>query len=345
MKKLILIILLFIIFPFILQGKVVPLSEIINPESIVVDSNRVFITEEESIYIYSLEDFKLLKKFGKKGQGPGEFLSMPGLNIKLYVQHDYLFINSISKLSIFTKEGEFVREIKTPSLGSEYQPLGEMFVGSSVLREDRVQYFAFDLYDENFKKKEEIFRQKSPFQHISEEFNPLTQIKSFVKFYSGYNKIFVNDESGIIHVFAPAGQEIFFIKHEYGKLKVTKNHKEEVYDYYKTHPGTKMIFEALKNKMKFPKYFPVIRDYHVADNRIYVLPYAKNNGKNWLYVFDMSGDLLNEIPVTIKERNILELFPYSIKDDKLYQLVENEGEWELHIGSIAPLLHTQEIKI
>lgn len=335
MKKLI-IILVIIISPFFLFGKIVSLPEIVNPDSIIVNHTKLFITEDEFIYIYSLEDFELLKKFGKKGQGPGEFLTMPAINIKIYIQNDYLFVNSISKLSIFTKSGEYVKEIRAPMPDFEYQPLGKMFVGSSVIMEDKVQYLTINLYDANFEKKKEIYRQKSPFQPQSfiYGFNPLTQSESFIKFYSRYDKIFVNDENGIIHVFSPTGKELFSIKHDYNKLKVIDKYKEEVYDFYKSHPGTKMLFDKIKSKMKFPKYFPVIRDYKVADNKVYVLPYVKKNGKNCFYVFDMRGNLLKKIPVIIKEENILKLFPYSIKDDKVYQLVENDGKWELHIISI-----------
>jgi len=336
MKKFVLLILVFFILPFILFGKIVSLPEIVNPDSIIVNHNKLFITENEFIYIYSLEDIKLLKRFGKKGQGPGEFLTAPDINLKLHINSDYIFVNSISKVSRFTKEGELIKEKRTPETGSVYQPLGKIFVGSSVIMEDKLQYYTINIYTSNFEKEKEIFKQETPFQPQSfiKGFNPLTQSESFIKFYSRHNKIFVNDEYGIIHVFDSTGNELFSIKYDYGELKVTDKYKEEVYDFYKVHPGTKMFFERIKSKMKFPKYFPVIRDYQVENNKIYVLPYAKKNGRNCFHVFDMKGNLLKIIPVIIKEENILKLFPYYIKDDKLYQLVENEGKWELHIISI-----------
>jgi hypothetical protein len=48
----------------------------------------------------------------------------------------------------------------------------------------------------------------------------------------------------------------------------------------------------------------------------------------------MKGKLVEKIPVKIEEKNILELYPFFIKGRKLFQLVENEEEWELHIKSI-----------
>lgn len=50
----------------------ITLAGLNRPSAIEADQYRLFIVEDTSILIYSLEDFKLLKKFGRKGQGPGE---------------------------------------------------------------------------------------------------------------------------------------------------------------------------------------------------------------------------------------------------------------------------------
>jgi hypothetical protein len=41
--------------------------DILKPEFIQVDGDELFINEGPSIFIYSLKDFKLKKKFGKQG--------------------------------------------------------------------------------------------------------------------------------------------------------------------------------------------------------------------------------------------------------------------------------------
>ena len=53
---------------------VIELPEIINPASITVDNNHIYITDFPSVYIYSLKDCHLIKKFGRRGEGPGEWL-------------------------------------------------------------------------------------------------------------------------------------------------------------------------------------------------------------------------------------------------------------------------------
>ncbi|MGD2085255.1 MAG: hypothetical protein PVH61_03640 [Candidatus Aminicenantes bacterium] len=49
--------------------QVIPLGEVNRPISINVDDTCIYIVEFPCIYLYSLEDFKLVKKFGKRGEG------------------------------------------------------------------------------------------------------------------------------------------------------------------------------------------------------------------------------------------------------------------------------------
>ena len=67
--------------------KVIPLGEVNRPISIHADDACIYIVEFPGVYIYSSENFKLVKKFGKRGEGPD-------LNkIKDIHQGDYWFQN------------------------------------------------------------------------------------------------------------------------------------------------------------------------------------------------------------------------------------------------------------
>ncbi|MCP5105464.1 MAG: hypothetical protein GY950_18905, partial [bacterium] len=58
--------------------KVIPLPELMKPEHpLYFDKTQMYVIEGTSIYIYSLTDFKLVKKFGKQGEGPKEFILDP----------------------------------------------------------------------------------------------------------------------------------------------------------------------------------------------------------------------------------------------------------------------------
>ena len=88
--------------------KVIPLGEVNRPISIHVDAACIYIVEFPFIYIYSSEDFKLVKKFGKRGEGPGE---MMGFNrVHLHVQPDKIMLSNSHKI-IFFKAGGFFKRV------------------------------------------------------------------------------------------------------------------------------------------------------------------------------------------------------------------------------------------
>lgn len=332
-KKPVLLLGLTIIMPFVLPGKAVPLPGLINPGSIAIDGEKAFITEEASVYIFSLKDFKLLNKFGRRGEGPAEFRATRITPLKLYVQPDYLLINSSGKISIFSKEGKFIKEKRTTFSLKDYHPLGKLFVGTSIELKDRVKYVVFYLCNENLEKKKEFFRMKTPYQNPTAKFNPLTQNLDYTV---RYDRIFIHEANEVIHVFDSEGKEIYVLRFDFDKVQVSDKIKQDVNDYYKNHPSTRAFFESFKKFMKFPEVLPALRQLRVADSRIYVLPYGTKKDKNRFYVYDLDGKFVKKITVPLRERNILELFPYTIEKGKIYQLVENDDEeWELHIQSIG----------
>ena len=114
------------------------------PDAILINDNQLYITEGSSVLIYSMKDFKLIKKFGRKGEGPEEFKGKPQLN----VQGDYIIVNSRAKVSFFTKNGTFIREVNHILSGRTFQPLGDGFVGyHSGADEDEIRYSGIYIYN------------------------------------------------------------------------------------------------------------------------------------------------------------------------------------------------------
>ncbi len=60
-----------------------PLPEVMKPDNITVYENERYVVEGPEIY--SLKALKLIRKFGKKGEGPGELISIPGFYDKVLV--------------------------------------------------------------------------------------------------------------------------------------------------------------------------------------------------------------------------------------------------------------------
>ena len=90
------------------EVKIVPLPDVIEPRSFVTANEKIIIPERTHIALYSLKDFQLEKKFGRTGEGPGEFSYPP----KLTAFPEYLLANTMGKLIRYSYGGEFLDEIK-----------------------------------------------------------------------------------------------------------------------------------------------------------------------------------------------------------------------------------------
>ena len=109
-------------------------------------------------------------------------------------------------------------------------------------------------------------------------------------------------------------------------------HKEKVLGFYKTFRNTKNIFEYIKSIIKFPEYFPPVRDILLDQEKMYVVTYNHRGTEVEFLVFDLNGKFLEKIFIDIKGEAPL---IYTIFNGETYQLIENaEEEWEMHITTV-----------
>jgi hypothetical protein len=311
------------------------LPDLLKPQKIYVDSDRFYVVENLSIFIYSLSDFKLIKKFGKKGEGPREFKRFSVITIT----PDKLFINSGGKVSYYSKEGEFLSEKRATGVYWIFKPVenGKRFVGYGTASEDNVRYRTVNLFDGNLKKVKELTRNRTPIQQ-SGRIDPIATMRGR-NYFTSADRVYVESfEDGIIKCFDTNGQLIHSINPGIEQIKVTKEDEAEMRAALASHPSYKEAYEALKSRVFFPEYYPRIKTYQLVDNKLYVITYKKlEKSRHYeCLVLDAAGKLLNRGEVHIQVSTAVEEFPYTIKNGKFYQLVENEDdeEIELHITSI-----------
>jgi hypothetical protein len=330
MKKLILILLLLLLASLVLRGKVVTLSDLVKPRHIAVDEHQIYIIEGTTVFIYSLNDFKLKKKFGKEGEGPQEFKRRI---IQVNIQPDCIFLNSAGKVSYFKKDGKFIKERRAISPDMRLTPFGNEFVGGRSLAENNTLYFFIGIYDTNLKKIKDVYKQERAVQMGGKG----TKVFAHpLPYYTDEDNLFiVKGKDLVIDVLDKAGEKRYSITYDYKRINVTADDKKRVLDHLKTDPETKPYLEMIK-PIIFPGYFPAIRNYYIADKKIYVLTYKQKNDKTECFIFDMKGTFLKQVFLPYVYVNPVDEYPAAIKNGRLYQLIENEGteEWELHITGI-----------
>ncbi len=331
---------LFVLIPAMLATvltakKMGVLTEIGKPSHIEIDDSHLYVSEPATVYIYSLEDFKLLKKFGQKGQGPQEFQVLPHIPIGVDAGTGKLVITSIRKVSYYTKEGEFLKEVRGVSLALRLKVFGDKFLGWSQARKDGVLYNTINIFGRRLNKIQEVYRQKDPYQAPGKGYRVLS---GTFKYQAYKGKILLpgaGDAS--IDVFDTSMKKLFTIRLPQERRKVDAEFKQTLTHYFKTNAETKNIYDRMLKPLIFPSHFPLVADFFADGDRIYVMTWKKMDKGNEFFIYGMDGTFEKRLVVPIQYESQLSAYPTMVRNGKLYQLVESEeeGEWELHVTEIS----------
>lgn len=342
MKKLLLFVMILIIHVWASTGlaaagkKTIPMPDLVNPEVLMMDENQMYVVEGTTIYIYDAENFSLKKKFGKRGEGPQEFFVNPqsGSPMGLDVQSDRLIISSLGKVSFFTKDGQFDKELKVGGSGDQFQPLGSGLVGRVIYgnSETGKNMRSIRFFDKSLKKVKDIVTVEHHFQIRNRELTILRDIQ----FYSTWkNHLYAAWEADLkIDVFNSKGDPVRTIKHPLKRLKVTEELKQGVRDFFKTQPTLKDLITRFNIKLVFPEYLPALRAFVIDNDKLYCLTWNDTPKGTEVIVMNLDGGSPSSSFVKLEKQDVLQPYPTAIKNGKLYQLIEKDEDWELVISSI-----------
>jgi hypothetical protein len=314
--------------------------ELVNPERILVDGGKIFITEGIHIFIYSVKDLKPVKKIGEEGEGPREFKRFPWPwlpSLRVFLQPQRIVVNSMSKVSFFSREGEFIKERRKQNVWHVFMPFGDKYIVFALSVEEKVSYVTYSLYDSDFNKEKEVFREENP-DRPGKKMDPILMslIKQVFFRYGDGGKFFFPGFDNRVHIFDKTGNKVGTIDIPCRKVPVTPELKSKYVDYFKRDIRYKHVFESEKNRLEYPDHLPLLKDYRVADGKVYVIGNKKESEKYETFIYGADGKLLKKVWLPLVDKDILELYPYTITGGKIYQLVENEEEeeWELHVTEI-----------
>lgn len=312
--------------------KIATLNELVKPDMIALGNNRIYITDCSSIYIYSLKDFRLIKKFGKEGEGPQEFKANPmGFPITVVPHKDKLFVSSSAKVSFYTKDGEFINEQKVIPL-QLFWPIKNNFIATGSVSYDKGQMvLSVNLHNEKYERIKTLY--VSDIQ-LGSSFIWDFPLTAFV-FRSYKDNVYLvkGKEGFVIDVFDDRGAKLYRIKKNFKPLNVTREYKNKTLEWFKVNPNYKRLWEFFKTRITFKDHFPPIQDMFVKDDRIYVITYKTHKGETECIIMDLKGNEQKRVFVPYQEMPGMEYAPRSdIYNRAFYALVENEDEesWELH---------------
>jgi hypothetical protein len=342
MKKIVPIVGVLLCVSFLYAEKIHTFFDILDPRYLIVDNDQMIISDYPHVYLYSLDDYSLINKIGREGMGPGEFhVIQANMNLKerglvLSVNPGHIAANSTSRLSYFTRKGDFIREIKLPyGINAKFLSLGDQLLGFLPQKGGKL---SVTLFDTDLNKKNEILNCDYWFNLQSREQANFFDRASDTLFVSVYkDRIYLARGDAplfAIHVFDVQGNKLFTIEHNSEKFKIPSSFIDEIHEHFKIKFQRGASY-MIKN-LNLPKRFPAIRNFSVQDDKIYVLTFKKESNENEVLIFDIKGSLLKKTFLPVREMNPEHLCPFSFYEDKFYQLVFNEEtvNWELHITDI-----------
>lgn len=330
--KIFMVIILMFVGSLLFSKRFAILPEIMRPYSFAVDGNHLYIGEQSNVSLYSLKSFKFVKKFGNRGEGPGELKSIPFLEIF----PKYLVVNCFGKLLFFSRDGKYINEIRTPSITTVYvYPVGKNFVGltGKINKIERAKSFSIDLFDKDMKFIKEIARIEKKQRGKKTGKRQIEAIKDYFKHkvYDEYIYVANTNKGFFIEVFDSMGNKLYEINKEYEKVKITDEYKE---DYIKRKNNSKDFLDKMvksKYRYVFRDYFPAFSNFIVKDGEIYVFTHKRVGEKKELIILDLKGSILKKTFITARKSNF-----YSISNNKYYFLEENEKteDWELFVEDL-----------
>ncbi len=328
----------------LMADKVVELADIKKPSQVLIGQNNFYITEEAYIYIYSLKDFRLIKKIGGAGEGPKNFKLNPfGPGLQLFQKGNKLVANSEGRISLITSDGEFLNEIRVKPF-SLFIPVGENYVGNASETDDEHHMWIYlNIYDSKMAKLKSIYRTDHTIGtglYSNLLFNTITlPYESFV--YPVYkDKIYIpseKDDRLEIKVFDKMGNLIKTLPLiTLKKLKVTEDYKTNLTHWFRDLSPLKKAWEKIKGNILFKTYFPLYKNILLDNDLIYIVTYQQRARKHEGVILNTKGERIKQVWLELPPEEPFAPVCYAIKDARFYSLHENESteNWELHINEI-----------
>jgi hypothetical protein len=324
--------------------KIFMLPELMRPNQMEVKGRVIYIMDGAHLYLYDRDNGKLVRRIGTEGQGPGEFALHPEQGLMFETCEDWISINSYNKLALFSKTGQFKYERIIPFWILQAIPVGESFFLSKYTtnkKGDRVVLIS--LYDQKISEKKLTFESVRP-NPLREKKIHLPPVHVFVTLHKG--NLFICDRaaSGVqILKYSPKGELLQTIELAREQLEVNDRFQEGGIAWMRTLPHLRAAKEDLRKMVRFPKYFPAVRNIFFDDELIFVQTFKRKGDMSEFLVLDMKGDLKKELFLPYGNLDDIQVNPKAIFDISgkvYYYLVENDDdeEWEIHVMDLSNLL-------
>lgn len=253
---------------YVLCNELVDLN---NPSFLRFYSNRIYVVDGTSINIYSLKDRALLKRFGKSGEGPGEFKRFAELNIS----GNKLIVTSQGRISQYSLEGGFINEKKMPDNISGLKIFGDKYAGYIFVpdRKKKVSWIVTAVFESDFNKVRELMR-TSGTALGSKHLNPVTCLDQLGAECDVYKDTIVVNSYDSMNLFHGNREKVVVDLGIY-RAVFTEKKKDKLLALWKRLLKSGESYNRYLKRFKYPSHYPAVRDYCIEEGKLYVFTLTK----------------------------------------------------------------------
>lgn len=284
---------------------------------------NVFILGRKYNKVIKLDkNLKLIKTFGKKGEGPGEFYT--GTAISVDKKGNICVMDNMKKIVVFNNSGKFKNEFKTASIGmfgSVKVIDNKFFVGNSFGR-GGFDVKIFDIY---------LKKVISSFKLLDHDLVLMKENGGVLAFYPHFlgRHLFMDESMGFcvigesqrlwLKLIDPKGNICLTLKRDEKRKKLS--HKEIVHftDEYIGFFKHRYTRNDIRKSLEKYEYKNVIREIKISNSRIYLFLTPDDTtieNKFPVEVYSFKGELINKGFSPVVPEKIFNNFFYVIKTDK-----------------------------
>jgi hypothetical protein len=308
---------------------VAKLPEVMDPFHMTMADGRLYIVENFSVahlYMTGKKGVSFVKTFGREGQGPGEFDFM----YRIRVLGDVLDISASHKLVRFSRDGDYLDEVKVPVgmfKGGIYR-IGENYLAGDLQFDATGSTRTIRLYDKYFKLIREIGAHK--------ESGGLERINLVVDTYSfrvadGQIFVITSGKESVVTIYDWKGIRKKEIRLPLEPIRMTAALKEAITKPVREDPEIRSGWAEFEKRLFFPDEAPGCDYFDVVDGKFVVRTYKYRQDSVEFVVFDSDGRELQRtfLPFTGRLSNGILFCFYQ---GRYFYLRENAEEevWELH---------------
>ena len=326
---------------FILAKKLTSMTDLIKPFMLRADQHFIYISDDYGIKIFSTDTFALQRKIGKYGEGPGEHLSSPMIQL---LPSGRIFIWDINKCILSEPGGNIVFEKQSQIPIRDLKIIGDNFVMRYHTYTANQYSDEISVLDHNFKLVKNLYKKKkNPPNDLGKIISNFKLVDNIVTIVCYDDKIFLarGEEGFYYEIFDSNGNKLSSVNKPYKKLSISKEDKEILIEQFKQRSWMKSHWTTFNKYLKnydslFPEYYPAMQDFFVIDGNVYVKTYNRKNELEEYVILDLKGNIQTEVFLPKASYNL-----FTFTNERCYYLVDNEDEekWELYSEEVKLQAH------